>query len=225
MIALASAAPFARGGKRECFVHPLHPDRCIKVPRPDSLPADLKRKAPWMRSMRKSVDDFDENVSDWKVLNDIHGAGDTTLWRHLPRFYGWEETDRGRGLVIELVRDADGLIARTLLDRLWESGYDEPMKAAVAELAAFWEARTIPSRSLGLHNIVAQARQDGGFRLLVIDGLGSTEFLPFSVWSRAYALRRSRSKIDELRRDIEDLITRKAEQRESGSRGFLLSRG
>jgi hypothetical protein len=224
MITLSNAQPFARGGKRECFVHPVHTDRCVKLPRPDSLPADLKRNAPWLRSVRKSVDDYDENVSDWKVLDALHGAGDTSLWQHLPRFYGWEETDRGRGLVIELVRDADGLISRTLLDRLWETGYDANLQAAVAELAAFWEARTIPSRSLGLHNIVAQTKPDGGLRLLVIDGLGSTEFFPFSRLSRAYALRRSRGKIEGLRRDIAELMERKARNRDAGARGFLLSR-
>lgn len=174
--------------------------------------------------MRKSVDAFDENVSDWTVLNSLKTPGDEAIWAHIPEFFGWEETDRGRGLVIELLRDQDGLISRTLLDWLWEHGYDERTQAAVTELAAYWEARMIPSRSLGLHNIVVQIMAEDKLRLVVIDGLGSTEFVPFSKWSRAYALRRSKSKIAGLRLDIEDLITRKKRNQGPGSRGFLLSR-
>ncbi|HSH96549.1 MAG TPA: YrbL family protein [Roseimicrobium sp.] len=224
MITLTSSQPFARGGKRDCFVHPLHADRCVKVPRLDSIPSDLKRRASWFRSVRKGVDAFDENVSDWTVLHSLKNAGDKAIWSHIPEFFGWEETDRGRGLVIELLRDEDGLISRTLLDWLWEHGYDERTQAAVTELAAYWEARVIPSRSLGLHNIVAQVMPGGKLRLVVIDGLGSTEFIPFSKWSRAYALRRSRSKIAGLRVDIDDLIARKKRNQGPGSRGFLLSR-
>lgn len=224
MIILKDIQPFARGGKRECFVHPEHRDRCVKTSRPDFLPADLKRNAPWLRSIRKSVDSFDESATDWKVLNALAKSGDKDVWNHIPKFYGWSQTDRGRGLVIELLRDEDGLISRTLLDVLWERGYDSALRRAVDELAAFWEVRTIPSRSLGLHNIVAQLQPGGRIRLVVIDGLGNTVFFSFSRWIRAYALRRARSKVDGLRQDIETLLEQRMTRTDPGFRGFLLSR-
>lgn len=224
MIELSALKPFAMGGRRECYVHPAFPERCIKVPRPEFAPDKLRKKNRWWRSLRKSTSSFNENISDWKVLHRLEKSGDEDIWAHIPRCHGWEETDRGPGLVIELLRDSDGLISRTLLDWAWENGECPVLGDTVEELAVYWESRTIPSRSLGLHNIVMQELGDGKHRLVVIDGLGSTEFFPFSRCSRRYALRRSRSKIQRLRRDLADLLKKREEKQSPGHRGFLLSR-
>lgn len=224
MIELSAMKPFAVGGRRECFVHPVHANRCIKVPRPEFSPEKLREKNPWWRALRKRTDSFNENISDWKVLHLLEKTGDPGIWSHIPKCHGWEETDRGPGLVIELLRDSDGLISRSLLDWAWIHGDGPVLEEAVNTLADYWEKHTIPSRSLGLHNIVMQELGGGEHRLVVIDGLGSTEFFPFSKCSNRYALRRSRSKIQRLRNDLADLLKKREENQSPGHRGFLLSR-
>jgi hypothetical protein len=224
MIPLLASKPFAVGGRRECYVHPENRDWCIKVHRPEFHPALLRKRVPWWRSIRKNEYDFDENVSDWKVLAMLASDPDTSMWSHLPGFHGWAETDRGRGLVVGLIRDANGLISRTLLDWIWQNGPAERLDAAIDTFCKFWEKRTIPSRSLGLHNIVVREEADGSCRLVVIDGLGDTQFIPFSKISRQYALRRSASKTARLRREILELIESRKNREDPGKRGFLLSR-
>lgn len=126
--------------------------------------------------------------------------------------------------MIELVRDADHLISRSLLDYLWTTGHDEHVREAVACFGDYWQSNTIPSRSLGLHNIAAQLQADGTMRLVLIDGLGSTEAIPLSKLCRKYALHRARKKVTALSSDIDILLKRKQQGLDPGPYGFLLSR-
>jgi hypothetical protein len=222
---LAGLEPFGRGRNRDCFVHPDHPDRCVKVLREERAPEIRHRQLPLWRRWRKSVHDFDESFRDYCTLKILESDNDPSIWRHLPRCFGWVETDRGRGLVIELIRDADGLISRSFLDYLWMHSYDDRAQAAVDELAQFWEVSVIPTRSLGLHNIAAQWRPDGTLRLVVIDGFGSTAFIPLPRWSKTIETKRMRRQILALRQDILATLTRKSRGEGRGEEGFLLSRG
>lgn len=224
MLQLNTAKPFAIGGKRECYIHPKNSGICIKIHRQDSLPNFLRRQASWWRSFRKNDNAFDENYSDWMVLSKLASINNPLIWQHLPHFHGWVETDRGRGLAIELLRDADGLISRTLLDWIWKNGTTEVIEDSINKFILFWESNTIPSRSLGLHNIVVQETQDNSCRLVLIDGLGSTQFFPFTKWSRRYAMNRSASKTARLRREIRELLERRNNKKHPGNRGFLLAR-
>ncbi len=49
----------------------------------------------------------------------------------ISRCYGFEDSDLGPGLVLELVRDADGQISQTLKAQIWGEGYTPDCQAAV----------------------------------------------------------------------------------------------
>ncbi len=221
---LSGLTPFGSGGKRDCFVHPEVKGLCVKVARVGREPDSLYRKAPWLRRWRKGVHGFDENHQDYQALQALESLGDPSVWNHLPRCFGWIDADRGRGLVIELLRDADGLISRSFLDYLWTEGYDERAQTAVEEFAEFWQSHAIPSRSLLLDNIVAQVRGNGTMRLVLIDGLGDNEFIPLPRWWRRYALIRSHRRVVRLRGAIAILPERKRKGDGPGPLGFLRSR-
>ncbi len=221
---LADRKPFGRGGKRDCYVHPEHPGRCVKVNRADRRPEDLLKQLPPWKRWRKTVGDMDENHQDWKTLAGLGKIGDPRLWRHVPRLHGWVATDLGRGLVVDLVRDADGLISRSFLAYVWENGFDDAACRAVDELVGFWQDGAIPSRSLGLHNMAARREADGSLCLVVIDGLGSTEFFPLSFLISSYARRRARRRAEAIRDDVTALLERKSRGAGPGPYGFLLTR-
>ena len=221
---LADRKPFGRGGKRDCYVHPAHPDRCVKVNRADRRPEDLLQQLPPWKRWRKTVRDVDENHQDWKTLAGLGATVEERVWRHVPRLHGWVETDLGRGLVVDLVRDADGLISRSFLAYIWENGFDDAACRAVDELVGFWEEGAIPSRSLGLHNMAARRDADGSLRLVVVDGLGSTEFFPLSFLLSSYARRRARRRAEAIRDDVRALLARKRRGVGPGPFGFLLTR-
>jgi hypothetical protein len=217
---LFAQEPFAKGGKRAVYVHPENPDLCVKVNLPDQLLKDLWKSLPMIRRIRKSVSDMNENCNDWKILHGLAQRNDDRVWQHVPRCHGWADTDMGPGLVVDLIRDADGLISRSLLAYLWECGYDDAVENAVNELVMFWNFMKIPSRSLGLHNIAASRLDGGRLRLVVIDGFGGTQWLTLSFLQSRHARRRA----DGIRFDIRMLLDRKANNLDPGKYGFLLKR-
>jgi len=224
VLSLQGLQPFGRGGKRECYVHPDDPLRCVKVNRAGYEPAALRRRASWFRRWRKSEEQFDKNYRDWAVLAELEAKNDPAIWQHLPRCYGWVETDRGRGLVIELIRDPDGQISRRFKDYLWNEGYDERSREAVDQFAAYWDAHPIPTPTLVLYNFAAQIQPDGKVRLVFIDGMGDTELFPLGRVSQTLARWKSARKLRDMRQRIDDLIRQKQRGDDPGKWGFLLSR-
>lgn len=221
MIELSKLEPFAIGGRRQCYIHPEFPGICLKIARPECSPDVLAKQSNWLRRLRKIARGFDENMNDWKVLSSLQKAGSDEVWAHLPALKGWMETDRGRALAMELIRDYDGLISRSLLDWINTHGSRPCLFRAIDDFCRFWESQTIPSRSLGLHNIVMQEFEPGSYRLVFIDGFGSTSLIP---WSRLGARGRARAvlrKTERLRKEVSDYL---AAPRNPRQRGVLLKR-
>ncbi|HNA81119.1 MAG TPA: YrbL family protein [Thiobacillaceae bacterium] len=221
---LTGLEPFARGGGRDCYAHPQDSGLCVKVAREGRSPEERRQGVAWWKRWRKSANKYDDSLRDFQILKALESDADSVTWQHIPRCLGWVETDRGRGLVTDLIRDADGLISRNLLEYLWTNHYDDRVQAAVDEFARFWESGRIPSRSLFLDNIAAQVRSDGTLRLVVIDGLGSTVLIPWYTWSTTLGRIWARRKIQELRRDIAIQVERRRTQAAPSKATFLHSR-
>lgn len=224
-LALRSLAPFARGGNRLCFVHPLHSDRCIKVRRPDFTLADLRRSKGFPKNLRP-LSWFDDNREEFEVMHDIaHRLGEPAL-ALVSRCHGFEDTDLGAGLTSELIRDGDGRIARTLKQHLWDNGYSPMLQAAVARFGAAWAAVGVPSRDLLVHNLVVQCAVDGSVRRLVaIDGLGSPGIIPERWLPRSFQRARAARKVANLQTRINDLLAARARNEFPGTHGLLMHDG
>jgi hypothetical protein len=105
--------------------------------------------------------------------------------QHLPRSYGIVETDLGPGLVLDLVRDHDGNIARSIRE-LISTGFSlGDFKPAFDEFSEFLLKHVVLTRNLHDHNLVAQHRDDGSWRLYLIDGFGDPAWLPVARWIRS----------------------------------------
>lgn len=220
LMRLAALAPFARGGNRLCFVHPERRDVCVKVPRPDVDLAE-KRRRKGIKGRLKPARAFDDNRVEAETLAALHRRVGPALAGFVPRFLEWVSTDLGAGVAVDLVRDADGAIATPLKQYVWEQGLDAPLRAALAEFAAFWVPARVPSRELLLHNLLARRRADGSLRLVAIDGLGNADLLPLSRWSGALARRKAARKVARLRARIERLLETRAAGGDPGEHGFL----
>ena len=224
VIALEGQRPFAQGGNRLCYVHPERPDVCIKVPRTDvDLAAKRRRKG--LKGRLKLARSFDDNRVDAQTLQDLHARFGPKLADHVPRFLGWVDTDLGAGVTVDLIRDAGGAIATPLKQFIWERGVETALNVAIDELTAFWIEYSVPSRELLLHNVVAQRRDDSALRLVVIDGLGNSDLLPFSRWSSSLARKKSIRKAARLRQRIDKLLQTKVDGGDPGQHGFLKAPG
>ena len=217
---LSAATPFARGGNRLCFVHPERADVCVKVPRPDVDLAE-KRRRKGLKGRLKLAASFDDNRVEAETLTALHQRVGPALAAFAPRFLGWVETDLGRGVAVDLIRDVDGAIATPLKQHVWERGLDAPLQAALAEFSAFWVRERVPSRELLLHNIVARRHGDEALRLVAIDGLGNADLLPLSRWFARLAEKKSARKVERLRARIDTLLATRAAGGHPGEHGFL----
>ena len=222
LVRLAMETPFARGGNRLCYVHPERPDICIKVPRPD-VDLAVKRRRKGLKGRLKPAARFDDNREEARTLVALHERTGTTLRAFVPRFLGWVETDLGPGVTVDLIRDGDGAIATPLKQYVWERGCDADLEAALAEFTTYWIRERVPSRELLLHNVVARRLANGALRLVVIDGLGNADLLPFSRWSRALARRKATRKAARLRARVDRLLRTREAGGDPGEHGFLRS--
>lgn len=224
-LCLQALSPFARGGNRLCYVHPQHADRCIKVRRPDFTLEDLRRKKGFPKNLRP-LSWFDDNLEEFKVMEDIASRLGEPALALVSRCYGFEDTDMGRGLTSELIRDGDGRIARTLKQHIWDNGYSDDLKAAVQRFGDAWAAIGVPSRDLLVHNLVVQCESDGSIRRLVaIDGLGSASAIPDRWLPRSALLARSERKVANLHERIANLLAARARNEFPGTHGLLMHDG
>jgi len=221
---LKGLEPFARGGNRLCFVHPDNPNRCIKVRRPDFTLADCRRKKGFPKNLRP-LSYFDDNREEFKVMMALERQHGKNIFSHISLCYGFEDSDMGKGLVSELIRNRDDRISQTLKKYIWDHGMDDPIQNAVRALADFWLRECIPSRDLLLHNIVVQMSGDKIDRLVVIDGLGSSGFISPQLLPRNGRRKKVQRKVDNLYERIDQLLQLRGQDDFPGYHGLLIHDG
>lgn len=146
-----NSAPVGQGRERTCYVHPEDPDKLIKVSA-DGIGTQSRREIDFYRQLAKR--------------NSIE-------YSHLPRYYGRVETNLGAGIVVDLVRDPDGRISRSMLDYLLAGRPIETFEPLLTELKDYLLRNlVIFNHDLVARNLLVQKRPDGRDRLILIDGLG-----------------------------------------------------
>nr|WP_320051425.1 YrbL family protein [uncultured Desulfuromonas sp.] len=221
MLLLGSQQPFARGGNRLCFVHPHNPQWCVKVRRPDFTLADYRRKKGFPRNLRP-LSSFDDNLEESRVIETLRQRCGEDIHHHIYRCYGFTDTDFGRGLMTELLRDGDGRVSVSLKQDIWERGYPEETRQAVEALTSFWLHYLVPSRELLTHNVVVQRDTQGQIqRLVVIDGLGAPFAVPFYWLPKAIRRKKVAQRIERFHQRIEKFIHQCSEGRQPSAVGIL----
>ncbi|SAI65552.1 PhoP regulatory network protein YrbL [Bordetella ansorpii] len=144
------------GHLRECWRHPEHPARCIKI-------AKNKPRAHLQNLLE----------SHYATHLQQRGVADMCL----PRVHGWAMTDRGWGLILDLVVDAQGMPAPTLRQARAMGTVSDDAAAALLNDALDWLAcHGVVWIDASQDNVVLQATEQGGTRLAFIDGLGGRHF-------------------------------------------------
>ena len=143
--------PIGTGRERACYVHPEDPRLAIKMPMgevSDQTQRDLK----FYRKLKK------------RGIKDIP---------HIPGFHGLCETNLGRGMVVDLIRNYDGEISRPLSWYLAQGVPIEEFEQFLQELKqCFLRNLIIINPDLTIGNLLFQKTSTGSARLVAIDGLG-----------------------------------------------------
>jgi len=211
---------FSQGGNRLIFLDPDNTARCIKVLRADRLP-ELKRREKSFPSNLKPLSAFDDNLQEYKTFKLIENTIGQAAFSLIPYCYGFVETNHGRGILTELIKDEDGKISISLKQYVWQFGFNNELKRALAEFQRRWQELGIPSRNLLLHNIVVQQDDSDIKRLVVIDGLGWPDLLPLAYWFQPLGRRKAQRKVTRLNHAIDRLLEKKSNNEAWGYHGWL----
>jgi hypothetical protein len=159
MINLDPSTIVGKGLHRECYVHPENKDLCIKI----VVAGDHKesqREQKYYRLLQK------RNIP----------------WEILPEFYGVVETNLGSGAVFDLIRDFDGEISKTLQYYLASGdkpeAYDLGLLKAIDLLKISLYQHTIITMTLKPKNIVYKKITPEKGRLIIVDNIGNSDFIP-----------------------------------------------
>lgn len=173
---------------------------------------------------------YDNNADEMKILTSLFRQIGSEASCHLPCCYGMFPTDLGPGLVLDLVRDDDGQISRSLRELMSTGFAPATFRTAFEELGDFLREHLVMTRSLLDHNIVAQQRSDGKWKLYIIDGLGDRAWFPLASWSRSLGRAKVKRRLSEAWSRYEMLwsqggVSKQLIESSSWGQGFLNHRG
>jgi len=185
MLDLSNAIIIGKGSSRICYLHPEDACKCIKVTyinQPKISKIEMKH---YRRFQRRRVS-----------------------WKLMARPYGFVETTLGDGLVFSLARDYDGAISKPLDYYFSVKDFRnrlEQLKIALCEFRSFLFKEGIVVRELKPDNVVFQRVSDKQGCLVLVDGVGNNQFLPFANYSRVLARRMLSRKWAKFARQLRDL--------------------
>ena len=161
-----TSEPIGTGRERACYVHPEDPRLAIKMPMGE-VSEQTQRDLKFYRKMRR---------------RGIKGIP------HVPDFHGVCDTDLGRGIVVDLIRNYDGEISRPLNWYLAQGVPIEEFKEFLEELKqSFLQNLIIFNHDMTIGNLLFQRTSSRSARLVAIDGLGDVvaldwlDYFPFLV--------------------------------------------
>jgi hypothetical protein len=151
------------GHDREVWRHPLNRALGVKVAKPEH---------------ERAQNDIDLHYSAHLEKLGVSGP-------HVPRVHGWVQTNRGRGLVVDLVQQADGTPCPTLSQALRGSMISEMEAVGLVYEACEWLTRNgVILADYGIDNFLVRHSSVAGRAYLVfVDGLGTRHF-DFKYWAR-----------------------------------------
>jgi len=191
---LSQVKPFAEGGNRLCFVHPDNAARCVKVTKHGAIEA-LRARRGFVKNLRKDAY-FDDNLNEFNAYQQSAIIkGGARIYDHLPRCYGWCDTDIGKGLVSDYFTDkSENAPAPTLESYLHTYGMTDEIKTKLDALATYLRDTGLMTKNIIPHNVVIAA--DG--KLKIIDGIGYPSAFSITKLSRRAARRYIERRIERM---------------------------
>jgi len=174
---LLNASDFVgKGLHRECYVHPNDEQRCIKVVVAGDL-SESKREQSYYKLLQK------RGIS----------------WDILPRFHGIIETNMGAGAVFDLIRDYDGEISKTLEYYLSSKQLDSAENPGISQAISIFKQelyrQSIITMTLSPKNIMYKKTGPNKGRLVLIDNIGNSDFIPICSYIDSLAKKKITRKL------------------------------
>lgn len=164
-IILNDSLHFGSGLNRACYLHPNNKDLCIKVLHARSHIKTQQRELKYFNAIKKR-----KNIS----------------WDMVAPLLEVVETNYGRGVVFEVIRDADGEISKSAKHYL-SLNDDKLNKIIIRELDKlkhYLLKECILFTDLNAGNLLMKKLSDDEYKVILIDGVGHNDFLPLCNYSK-----------------------------------------
>lgn len=186
MIQLKNKEILAQGANRVCYIHPEDPNKILKIIKPGNNTRKKKRQSSWFKKLRPESS-FNDNIQEFKDFKWME-THKKDIYRHFPIFYGFEETDLGNALSVELIKiHPEKIESLSMENYLKTYGFTKEILKALDELSIFLYENVIITRDLRAFNILIRYHNNK-IQLVIVDGLGNSDFLPLSnyipFWGR-----------------------------------------
>ena len=161
MLQLDNAVLIGKGLHRECYLHPADSRLCVKI---------------------VVAGNSDENRREARYYSRLAARG--ISWDMLARFHGLVNTSLGEGAVFDLIRDGDGSVSRPLAGYLESAELSDAnsglLRLALPALRDYLLDNRVVTMTLKSKNILLQKSTGGMGRLVLVDNVGNSDFIPLS---------------------------------------------
>ena len=186
----------ARGGERDCYIHPLDSTKVIKIM------YEINGTMAY-NGARNNIE-----YKYFKVLERLK-----VPFTHISKCYGYIETNLGKGLVFDKVYDYNGKISLSLKQIIKQNRLTKDIEdKLLRELKEYIFKNNILFIDYEPDNILCCEYEDGKYRLIIIDGLGGRR-LGFKFWlylnSKIYTMYKVRVQWKKFYRKIEEIRSEK----------------
>lgn len=160
-----------KGNERKCYVHPEDESKAIKISYEQSQG----------RSKQTRIEtNYYQKLLKRKKMN----------WKHLPKFYGEVHTNYGKGFVVELIRDFDGSVSKSLQYYLDTYGIEPFYEEIETYRRYFLDNLIIFNYGMMPKNILRRRISETEGELVLIDGMGDVSHLQFHTKIPYFARKR-----------------------------------
>lgn len=161
MLHLDASHYVGKGLHRVCYAHPEKPQLCVKVV-VNGNDQETKREYSYYQHLQKRCID----------------------WSMLPEFHGETTTNKGKAGVFDLIRDNDGKVSKTLASYLASSEVSDREAQVISDaficLKKYLLDNRIVTMTIKPKNILFQKNGDGGGKLIIVDNIGNSDFIPIA---------------------------------------------
>jgi len=168
-----------KGANRKCYIHPNNNNLCIKVLLKNTFQRGAKREARYYKRLQKKGTSFDM----------------------ITKYFYTVQTDQGEGDVFELIRDYDGHVSKNI--RYYLNFKDDNINKKIIQLLEklrqYLKSEYILFSDLSMHNILLKKMSQTEYKLVLVDGIGDNNQIPFLEYVHALGEKRSIKKWEKFR--------------------------
>lgn len=168
-ITLSEKDYISRGLHRKCYHHPEDANKCIKVNYNEGAEEETNREIAYYKHLIKRNVSFDA----------------------LAKYYGPVLTNYGNGHIFELIRDYNGEtsipLEKYLANKSLTEKYFDQLVTGLKELKSALLKDRIITMTIKSKNILFQQLSDTNSRLVIIDNIGNSTFIPIANYIPCFA--------------------------------------